>query len=76
MRDALEAAEIEYRYLPAYAPDRSPIEPCWSKLKSRMRAKAARALDALETELGPALATITAKDAQSWCRLCGYPAPN
>ena len=76
VRDALEAAKVEYRHLPVYSPDLNPIEPCWSKLKSRMRAKAARILDALESELGPALATITAQDAQSWFRLCGYPAPN
>ena len=32
---------------------------CWSKLKQWLRAKAARSLEVLETELGPALATIT-----------------
>lgn len=76
VRDALEAAKIEYRYLPAYSPDLNPIEPCWSKLKTRLRAKAAHTLDALENELSPALATVTAQDAQGWFRLCGYPAPN
>jgi len=42
--------------LPAYSPDLNPIEPCWSKLKQWLRAKAARSLEVLETELGPALA--------------------
>ncbi len=51
-------------------------EPCWSKLKGVLRAKAARTLEALEAELGPALATITAQDAQGWFRLCGYGPPN
>ena len=76
VRRALEAAKIAYRYLPSYSPDLNPIEPCWSKLKDWLRAKAARTLEALEAELGPALATITAQDAQGWFRLCGYSSPN
>ena len=76
VRGALEAAEVTYRYLPAYPPDLNPIEPCWSKLKGWPRDKAARTREALEAELGPALATINAQDAQAWFRLCGYPAPN
>jgi transposase len=76
VRAALTAAKIDHRYLPAYSPDLNPIEPCWSKLKTRLRARAARTLDALEAELAPALATITSQDAQGWFRLCGYPAPN
>ena len=76
VRHALEAAKISYRYLPCYSPDLNPIEPCWSKLKGRLRAKAARTREALEAELGPALATISAQDAQGWFRLCGYSSPN
>jgi len=76
VRAALEAAGIAYRYLPAYSPDLNPIEPCWSKLKGRLRTEAARSLDKLEAALGPALATITAEDARGWFRLAGYPAPN
>jgi transposase len=76
VRHALEAAEISYRYLPSYSPDLNPIEPCWAKLKGWLRAKAARTTEALEAELGPALATISAQDARGWFRLCGYPPPN
>jgi transposase len=75
VRAVLEAAKVKYRYLPAYSPDLNPIEPCWSKLKQRLRAKAVRTIEMLEAELGPALATITAQDAQGWFRLCGYPTP-
>jgi transposase len=75
VRAALEAAKVKYRYLPAYSPDLNPIEPCWSKLKRWLRAKAARTLEALEAELGPALATITTQDAHGWFRLCGYATP-
>ena len=76
VRRALEAAEISCRYLPSYSPDLNPIEPCWSKLKGGLRAKAARTNEALEAELGPALATISAQDAEGWFRLCGYSSPN
>ena len=76
VRAALDAAGVGYRYLPAYSPDLNPIEPCWSKLKGTLRAKAARTREALEAELGPALATTTAQDAQGWFRLCGYSPPN
>lgn len=76
VRQAFDQAKISYRYLPPYSPDLNPIEPCWSKLKGQLRAKAARSLAALEAELGPALATITAHDARGWFRLAGYPAPD
>ena len=76
IRRAFETVKVPYRYLPSYSPDFNPIEPCWSKLKGGLRAKAARTLEALEAELGPALATITAQDAQGWFRLCGYSPPN
>ncbi len=76
VRAALKRAGIEHRYLPAYSPDLNPIEPCWSKLKGWLRAKAARSLEALKAELGPALAAITARDARGWFRLCGYATPN
>ena len=72
VRAALDAAAIAYRYLPAYSPDLNPIEPAWSKLKARLRGKAARTLDALDRQLAPALAAITAQDAQGWFHHCGY----
>jgi transposase len=76
VRQAFEAAKLSCRYLPSSSPDLNPIEPCWSKLKGGLRAKAARTREALEAELGPALATISAQDAQGWFRLCGYTPPN
>ncbi len=41
-------------------------------MKERLKAKAARSLEALEGELKPALDTITAKDAKGWIRHAGY----
>jgi hypothetical protein len=76
VRHALDAAKVAYRYLPAYSPDLNPIEPRAGP-SSRLRcAKTARSLEALEAELGPALAAITPQDARGWFRLCGYAPPN
>jgi transposase len=49
-------------YLPRYAPEFNPIEHAGAKVKEQLNAKAARTLEALETELKPARDTITAKD--------------
>ena len=74
VRGALDRAGLAHRYLPSYSPDLNPIERAWSKLKTRLRAVGARSKEALETALGPALATITAQDARGWFRLAGHPA--
>ena len=74
VREALDRAGLAHRYLPSYSPDMSPIEPAWSKLKTRLRAVGARSREALGAALGPALATITARDARGWFRLAGYSA--
>jgi transposase len=76
VRDALDRAGLAHRYLPSYSPDMNPIEPAWSKLKTRLRAVGARSKEALEAALGPALAAITAEAARGWFRLCGYAPAN
>jgi transposase len=76
VRVALDAAGLGHRYLPPYSPDLNPIEQAWSKLKARLRAEGARSREALETALGPALATISPQDVQGWFRLCGYRTAN
>jgi transposase len=71
-RDLLDQAGIGLMYLPRYSPEFNPIEQAWAKVKERLKAKAARSLEALEAELRPALDTITAKDAKGWFRHAGY----
>ena len=73
---ALRDAGLEPRLLPRYSPDLNPIEPCWSKIKTLLRARAARSLDELDRELPPVLAAVTPEDARGWFRLCGYGTPN
>lgn len=72
IRDAIEAAGAILLYLPPYSPDWSPIEPCWSKLKTFLRAAKARTREALEEAIRTALDTITATDARGWFMHCGY----
>jgi transposase len=59
-------------YLPPYSPDLSPIEPCWTKVKSALRKAKARTRDALDTAITSALTTVTVIDAHSWFTYCGY----
>jgi len=68
----IEAAGLGLLYLPRYSPDLNPIEPGWSKMKTRLRAKAARTTKALDAELGPALDAITPADARAFFRHAGY----
>jgi transposase len=59
-------------YLPPYSPDLSPIEPCWSKVKTALRTAKARTREALDRAITGTLVTITPSDAQGWFRHCGY----
>jgi transposase len=72
IREAIEQAGAQVVYLPPYSPDLSPIEPCWSKLKTALRTAKARTREALEHAIAQALATITAADARRWFHHCGY----
>jgi transposase len=72
VRQRLEAAGLRLLYLPRYSPDLSPIEPMWSKLKTPVRAVAARTLEALEAALPQALNRIMPNDATGYSRHCGY----
>ena len=76
VRQLLDRSGFRYRYLPAYSPDLSPIEPAWAKLKAELRRIAARTAEALHQALRPALDTITAQDAAGYFRHAGYSRPN
>lgn len=59
-------------FLPPYSPDLNPIERCWSKLKTALRAAKARTREALEAAIKQAIATVTESDAHAWFKHCGY----
>lgn len=72
IRAAIEACGARLLYLPPYSPDLSPIERCWSKLKTALRTRGARTHRALAHALKRTLATITKADAVAWFTHCGY----
>lgn len=72
VRKAIEDAGCGLLFLPPYSPDFSPIEPCWGKLKTLLRGIGARALDALQDALLSTMDRISATDAHSWFKHCGY----
>ena len=59
-------------WLPPYSPDFSPIEQCWSKIKTYLRAAKARTRDKLEEALAAAMKLITKADIRGWFKHCGY----
>ena len=75
-RPLLEEAGFLLLPLPRYSCELSPIEYCWSKLKTPLRTTEPRSIVAIEEQIGPALDTITPEDAKGWFRNCGYDAPN
>jgi transposase len=72
VREAIAQTGARRQYWPPYSPDLSPIERCWSELKTALRMAKARTREALEHAIAQALATITASDARSWFHHCGY----
>lgn len=72
IREHIEVHGAQLIYLPPYSPDLSPIEPCWSKLKTRLRAAQVRTRKALDAAIEHALAAVTPSDARGWFRHCGY----
>jgi len=72
-RQAIEAAGCELRFLPAYSPDFNPIELAFAKIKSGLRAAAARSHEALEAATADAIDAITPADARAFYAHCGYP---
>ena len=59
IKEVIEAAGAELRYLPAYSPDLNPIEQLFAKIKAWLRKAAARTFDALITAIADALTKVT-----------------
>jgi transposase len=59
-------------WLPPYSPDYSPIEQCWSKIKSYLRGAKARTAEALDKALAQAIKLVTKADIRGWFKHCGY----
>ena len=61
-----------FLFLPRYSPDLNPIERCWSKIKTFLRAAKARTREGLDEAIRRALQTVSEKDARGWFAHCGY----
>jgi transposase len=72
IEDAIEAVGAWVLFLPTYSPDLNPIEHCWSKVKSRLRALKPRTLQDLLDALVEAFSSITQQDILGWFQHCGY----
>lgn len=59
-------------YLPPYSPDFSPIENCWSKIKSVLRSIGARNYPDLAQAIKDAFAQVSLKDIHNWFTHCCY----
>jgi transposase len=71
----VEAVGCRLLFLPAYSPDFNPIEPVFAKVKTALRASAARTADALMEATKDALDAVTAQDAAGCYADCGFPLP-
>jgi len=69
----VRARQGQVVFLPPYSPDFSPLENCWAKVKTALRAAAARIRHTLARALTTALRRITPQDIRGWFRHCGYP---
>jgi transposase len=67
-----EKAKVSVEFLPPYSPDLNPIEKCWSKVKTHLRAAESREHETLYKEIGIALNQVTESDAGNWIKSCGY----
>jgi transposase len=72
VREAIEAAGAKLLFIPPYSPDLNPIELAFSKLKSLLRAKAIRTVDALWKALGDLCDSFSPRECANYFHHDGY----
>lgn len=72
VQDAIEAVGANLVYLPPYSPDLNPIEKFFAKLKALLRKASKRTVDALWTEIGDLLETVTPEECSNYFHSSGY----
>ena len=72
IEEVAAARGAQVLWLPPYSPDFSPIEQCWSKIKSYLRGAKARTSGELNKALAQAIGLVTKADIRGWFRHCGY----
>jgi len=66
IEELIEEAGAKVMYLPPYSPDFSPIENCWSKVKTILRTIGARTYQELAKAIEQAFNQVTKKDLRNW----------
>lgn len=68
----IQGAGANLIYLPPYSPEFSPIENCWSKIKSLLRSLAARTYRDLAKAIEHAFSQVSLEDIRNWFTHCCY----
>jgi hypothetical protein len=76
VRQLIEAAGAQLRYLPPYSPDFNPIEQLFAKLKAILRKIAARTVGTLWSAVGEILPLFSAAECANYFENAGYLLPN
>ena len=72
IRQAIQAAGAELRFLPPYSPDFNPIEQAFAKLKALMRKAAARTKEVLWNKVGEILDAFNPDECANYFTAAGY----
>lgn len=72
VREAIEAAGAELRFLPPYSPDFNPIENAFAKLKALLRKVAARTRDTLWNAVADAIEAFPPTECANFFTAAGY----
>jgi transposase len=72
VRDAIENAGAELRFLPPYSPDFNPIEMAFSKFKAFLKAAAARTVHELWDAIANAIDIFTSTECLNYFAAAGY----
>ena len=72
VRDAIQSAGAELRFLPPYSPDLNPIEMAFSKFKAYLKRRAARTVTELWEAIGHATDNFTPPECKNYFAAAGY----
>lgn len=72
VRQAIRKAEAHLIFLPKYSSDLNPIEQVFAKLKTLLRKKAVRTVNAICDAIGELLETFTPNECSNYIANAGY----
>ena len=72
VRQTIEAAGAEFRFLPPYSPDLNPIEMAFAKLKALLRKAGERTVDGLWGAIARSLETFQPQECRNYFAAAGY----